>query len=534
MTNASQPILLSKKKRLLPILFWVALISIILFLLLYKLNNWPSVWWDEGWTLDAAHNWVEYGHLGHYLDGVPIPPRIPLRFPVVVPVALSMKLLGVGTWQGRLPGVIFTIMSLVLVGHLCCKMFDRKTGVFTIVIIFCFSVFVFHPLNIGRQVMAEMPMMFYLLGGYFLVWLAISKSPIWGVGAALFFGVAIHAKLQVPPFWLVSIILSTWMSISLRQRRITRILLGIAIGSSAVAVFVLWVQKIIMPGSFEGPELIKILFNTVIFVPIWFIRVSALKQVLLFGAPLLLGFIWAGWHTWGYLSAGQHSKINQLDQDEAKIIIMRSALWGLGASWFFWYSVMAIDWIRYMFPPFFIGSIFIAAYLGEITNGFDLRLLVKQSSALLLRRGFNFTNLQTLIMFLALGINLGAAILSAEIGLTIPQYDPELASTYLQNNIPAGALVETFESELFFLSPNIKYHFPSDLVSMQAQRKITLDPTFTINYDPMDANPDYIVVGGMGHLWPLYNRVIEQGKFQLIADIGGYQIYQKQISPNSQ
>ena len=381
-------------KDLVPILFLAIILIILLFLIFYRLDNWPSVWWDEGWTLSAARNWIEQGHLGNYLDGQPIPPRLPLRFPVVVPVALSMKLFGIGTWQGRLPGVIFTIMSLALVGHLCNKMFDRKTGVFTIVIIFCFSVFVFHPLNIGRQVMAEMPMMFYLLGGYFLIWLAISKSPIWGVGAALFFGVAIHAKLQVPPFWLASIIISTWMSISLLQRRITRILLGVAIGSTVVAIFVLWVQNIIMPGSFEGPELIKILLNTVIFVPIWFIRISALNKSS-YLAPLLLGFIWAGWHTWGYLSAGRHSKNNQLNQDEANIIIMRSALWGLGASWLFWYSVMAIDWIRYMFPPFFIGSIFIAAYLGEITNGFDLRLLVKQSSAVLLRPGLNYKNLQS-------------------------------------------------------------------------------------------------------------------------------------------
>jgi hypothetical protein len=193
--------------------------------------------------------------------------------------------------------------------------------------------------------------------------------------------------------------------------------------------------------------------------------------------------------------------------------------------------MMAIDWIRYMFPPFFIGSMFLAGYLGELTNGFDLRLFVKRSSALLLRREIKYTNIQTFIMLVALSINYGAAMMSVRIGLTIPRYDPVLASTYLRDNIPAGALVETFESELYFLAPKIKYHFPSDLVSMQAQRKTAIDPSFAIDYDPMEAHPDYIVVGPMGHLWPLYDSILEQGQFLLIADIGDYQIYGRQTTP---
>ena len=93
----------SNSKQWLIIIFGGLFITTIIFLLVYRLNSWPSVWWDEGWYLDAARNWIEQGHLGHYLDGQPIPPRIPVRFPVVVLVALSMKFFGVGVWQARLP-----------------------------------------------------------------------------------------------------------------------------------------------------------------------------------------------------------------------------------------------------------------------------------------------------------------------------------------------------------------------------------------------------------------------------------------------
>jgi hypothetical protein len=65
-----------------PILLWAIFFIIVGFLLLYRLNDIPTLWWDEGWTLSAARNWIEQGHLGNYLDGQPVPPRIPVRNPV--------------------------------------------------------------------------------------------------------------------------------------------------------------------------------------------------------------------------------------------------------------------------------------------------------------------------------------------------------------------------------------------------------------------------------------------------------------------
>jgi hypothetical protein len=218
---------------------------------------------------------------------------------------------------------------------------------------------------------------------------------------------------------------------------------------------------------------------------------------------------------------------------ETDKIILQTALWGLGASWLVWYAFLSVTYIRYLFPPFFIGCMFVAAYLDELTRGFDVGLLIHSFSAMLLKREFTFLNLQRFLVLIALIINITAAIKSAQIGLSLPNNDPALASAYLREHIPPGDIVETFESELFFLAPEVKYHFPSDLVSMQAQRKTVLDPQFPIDYNPLGANPDYLVVGPMGHLWPLYESVLEQGQFQFIADIGDYQIYQKQTSPNT-
>jgi hypothetical protein len=108
-----------------------------------------------------------------------------------------------------------------------------------------------------------------------------------------------------------------------------------------------------------------------------------------------------------------------------------------------------------------------------------------------------------------------------------------IASKYLRENISTDTKVESFESELLFLAPEVNFHYPSDLVSVQAQRKTSIDPRFQIDYNPLDGSPDYIVVGPMGHLWLLYNDVISKGFFQLDADIGGYQIYHRLTISNN-
>src|SRR5512134_3436537 len=62
----------------------------------------PAVWWDEGWTLTVARTWSETGHYGVLVSGKPAPAGLTASFPIVLPVALSFRVLGIGVWQGRL------------------------------------------------------------------------------------------------------------------------------------------------------------------------------------------------------------------------------------------------------------------------------------------------------------------------------------------------------------------------------------------------------------------------------------------------
>src|SRR3954469_20139383 len=85
----------------------------------------PGVWWDEGWTMSVARNLAERGHYGRLLDGQLAPPGLEAAFPVTVPIALSIRLFGVGLWQGRLFGVLCTVAALALMYYLALRLYNR-------------------------------------------------------------------------------------------------------------------------------------------------------------------------------------------------------------------------------------------------------------------------------------------------------------------------------------------------------------------------------------------------------------------------
>jgi len=55
----------------------------------WRLGTHPALFWDEGWTLAAARNWVELGWVGQLLQGVPESLGLAGQVEVVAPVALS-------------------------------------------------------------------------------------------------------------------------------------------------------------------------------------------------------------------------------------------------------------------------------------------------------------------------------------------------------------------------------------------------------------------------------------------------------------
>ncbi len=99
-------------------------------------------------------------------------------------------------------------------------------------------------------------------------------------------------------------------------------------------------------------------------------------------------------------------------------------------------------------------------------------------------------------------------------------------SEYLNTQTPPGSLVETYDAELFFYLTQ-PYHFPPDQTHIEFLRRRLLDPNWRVAYHPLDANPDYLVVGPISQDWGVYNQVIGEGEFRLLKDYSRYKLYER-------
>ena len=501
------------RKLLLTILFLV----VIVLSSLYQLQTSPPVWWDEGWTLNVARNWVERGVYGQLLDGSLQPPGLSAAFPVVAQVALSFKLFGVGVWQGRLPGVILISAALLVTWFLAARLYNRRVAWITLLLLLLMPLNEkLHPILIGRQVLGEAPMMFYLLLGYAMLLLALDRHPLWIVAAALFWGIALRTKAQVLPFWVVSMLLPVALTIYKRWWRQLMIVLVGFLGAWLAARGLDFVQSWLLAGKTVPQAALEGYYGMSALVPALHIRTLALVSAVAFGLAVIAGLIYAGW---------QMLKGLRQEPADKNAEIIRLALWGLAASWLGWYVLLSMYWPRYLFPALFLGNLFAAALIHDLTASYDLKFTVQQAGSLLTKRVFNRGSLGALLAVFLVAWTCGVS------GLILGISYPALASSaaqqtadYLQRQAPAQALIESYESPLFFLLDR-RWHFPPDQVHVQLNRRSLLDAGTAIDYDPLAADPDYLVVGPSAGEWRLYDRALASGEFRLLIEFPPYAIY---------
>jgi 4-amino-4-deoxy-L-arabinose transferase-like glycosyltransferase len=484
-----------------------------------NLENAPPLWWDEGWTLSVARNWVERGHYGRLLLGEPVSAHLSASFPVVAPIALSFRLLGVGVWQGRLPGVVFALAALAFAFTLAQQLYSRSVALGTLGVLLLMPIADrLHPVLMGRQVFGELPSIFYLLAGYSLFFLALERSAWWILAAGVFWGIALKAKAQVAPFWLASMALPLGFALLKRRWRPALLLsVGLFAGWSA-GVGVTNLQGIILAGHTLSGEPLNGLYQVTAWVPDLNVRAKALMQAITFALPALLGIGYAAWGSLRWL---------RKDLDISNTVILRLALLGLAGSWMGWYLFLGMWWLRYLFPPVFFGGIFGAAFLYELTGHFDWRQTFRNARDMLFEHRLNRrTGGAFLAMVLiAYTVPLTVAMLFVYF---IPRGEQPAAQVagFLETHTQLGVVIETYDSELLFLSHR-RIHYPPDRVSVQLQRRRELQPDLYIDYDPLAADPDYLVIGPFSSMWGLYDPVLGTGQFRLVFEVPNYQVYQR-------
>jgi len=496
---------------------WVIILlgSSFVFLLTVYPSAIPALWFDEGWTLSVARNWVETGQYARFLIDTPISANgMAWNFPITGPIALSFRVFGVGILQGRLPGILFTLGSIILIYILARHMYSEKIATITILLLIIGFPF---PLTYGRQAIGEPAMIFYLLAGFYVFWRYLeNQSRLIFILCILLWGASLASKQQTLPFWLLSISVIAMMAGIQKDRFIFRSSIGALLGTLLVWQGMLAIQARLEAGlPLYGAPMQGLIYVTG-WVPVQNIRIKALIATGLLAIPLLIGLV----------SVFFRERLVWIkDFKFTSLHYIRAAYWVLTTSWLLWFIFLAMYWTRYLYPAAFIGSVFTAFFIAWLSNGLKYSEVVNH--IIEVPRKLRVTPDIIKSLFIILVISYMGLVFRINLNDMTTDAEAETVAQYLNQSTLPDALIETYDSELLFLVQR-RFHYPPDQVQVQLNKRKYLDPTVEIAYDPMAADPDYIVVGTFGNIWKLYDSILsQQDTWQLAFETPTYKVYQR-------
>ncbi len=221
---------------------------LLLFVSTWHLASSPATWFDEGINIGIAKSLVEHG-----VYSLEIAPNefvqerhllITTNYPVLLPVALSLKLFGPTIVAARFPMVLF-LWGFVVAAYLLVRwQYSREAALWSIALLISFV-----PLyGNGKPVQGEVPGLFFLLLGL----LALPVDFKWRrlLLAGLFFGLAVATK----PFFLI-ILVALGIGECIAHHRSGFLLKRLAILDAGCALPITgWLYTIVPAWSLDGAQ----------------------------------------------------------------------------------------------------------------------------------------------------------------------------------------------------------------------------------------------------------------------------------------
>lgn len=483
---------------------------------LIHIESFPPLWFDEGWTVCVARTWVELGHYGCLLRGEPAPPSLAAHFPVVASVAVSFSLFGVGVWQTRLVGLLYTFCAFLLLYALARRLYGRTVAIAALVLLIMVPLkWSIHPLYIGRQVLGEMPLLCFLLAGY-LCFLRSSHRLLWQAAAAGCWALAWMTKAQVAPFLVVSIA-GTMVVMSLRGYWSIVGRLAIAlIGSWGGSRLLVYAKDWLLAGHTMPHPPVDGMAEAIALVFVPSIRLETIYYLFVSWPEYPLGLAYAAWCLRRTSCSGGTDSAEQT---------VKSMLLLLAGSWLSWFAFLCAGEPRYALPGLFLAAPFTAVLFHDFTRGFDVAYVTRALTGLLHGRRVTKQGIRAVVVVLLL-LMMGWVAVQERYAFRAREDDRDLfaVTDYLNTATAPKALIETYDSELFlFLHRPYTYAPPRVLVEIIRREQ---GQSAAVTYDPLESRPDYLVVGEYGRWAGFYKPLIAQDRVRLVTSIGRYQIYE--------
>jgi 4-amino-4-deoxy-L-arabinose transferase-like glycosyltransferase len=489
--------------------------SVFIIMVFYKPTQIPAPWFDEGWTLSVARNWIEKGVYARLLDDKPVSyVGMAWSFPVTVPVGISFQLFGVGVLQGRLPNILLTAVTLFLLYLLARIIYDEKIGLITLLVVLFASTGP-HILVMGRQALAEMPMLFYLILGFLGFYYALHRSGWFLLLTALSWGTSITCKQHPLPFLSLALFICLLVALALKRYQVIWKVIIVWMGCIAVYIsFILGESWLMKDLRLYGAPM-RGLYEVTAFVFNKQVRLDTLRGFFTFGFSTFVGLCF------GLFDFLRNRKIINEPRFFVNLIFLTLCL-----SWLAWFVLLSIGWPKYFFPIAFLSSVYVALLLDQFTHHFSLKFLANFVGRDLRKFRFNWNTVKVMVaIFIILD---GMVFTYFYLSFLNHQTSetPYQVAEFINQTTPEDTLVETYDSEIIFLLDRPVY-FPPDQIQVELNRRLVLDPDTPIDYDPLAADPDYIIVGPFSRGWKLYESVLDTGKYRMVFGNASYDVYER-------
>ena len=288
-------------------------------------------------------------------------------FTVTAPVAVSFKMFGVGLISGRLPNILYTIGVFTWLFVIASQFYGNRVAWGTMLVVLLLSPSLeIQPYIVGRQVLGEIPMLFFLLGGYWFLYKALLKQPHSFsilIYASLFWGLAIITKRQPLPFWGFSVLLPLILALKGKDHQTSKTFSLILIGSGIFAsLFTLVENNLLASAPLYGAPVSSSYIKLLVWNPDPAIRSATILVFVSVGIFPLLGIIYFLKKNWNILKP-ETQPLSPQNWVEL-------SLWSLISSWTIWYLIGSWGWLRYYMPAYIISLLFFTKALYDWTEGF--------------------------------------------------------------------------------------------------------------------------------------------------------------------
>lgn len=486
-----------------------ALLVLALVLLTVNLTAWPESWFDEGLNLATASTLAEEGVYGLPDSGGTreMDPAIQTGPPVIVPVALAFWAFGSDLLAPRLVMAAFGLLALAAYLVLARRLVGAAGAAIAIGLLLIgsgdpFTSFV--PLS--RQVLGEVPALGFFCFGMWLLSRHVdapTRSTLFaGITVGVCFGLAMVTKSQMAlvlaaslgVFWLLNLfyykVIDRWLALIALVTAV-----GIVLSWYATQIFVVGYE-----GYRANQEVLREGFG---------IHIARLS---LSGPEAALRTLWStGFVLWGLPGLAYGALLARRRTMEGLLLSLPLLVIVV---WLAWYTFLSIGWSRYAALPLLLAPLFTARLVIDVVRG-QTRLAIPERWQKIVPLGMA-----------AVVLGFAMVVLRTDIPQVVnpPARDHQSITAYLQEEISAGAVIETWAWELDSFVPQRLHHPPTGVTNAYTLLIWDGTPVSSEVYDPLAAAPDYVLENSFSAWTGIYADLIST-RGEQVAAFGAYRLY---------